>query len=145
MASGNNFGGGNPRQMRPQPTMNQPRNMMRGPSGDDIRSGYTPRPQTTQSVAAPSGPSALDLMANPMAGRAAMAQQRRNRMFGAAQSPFNQFTGGAQYIGAASGDQLGDPALGQGVLYDYGNGQYKFGTGQNDLRDIYGNWTFLRS
>lgn len=114
--------------------MRQPRNMMRSQSA-----GVTPR----QGMAAPSGD--LDPAANPMANRAAMAQQRRNRMFGATQAPFNQFTGGAQYIGAANGAQLGQPNLGQGVLYDYGNGQYKFGADPSNLQDIYGNWTFLRS
>jgi len=140
MASGNNFGGGS----RPMQTQ-QPRNMMRGQSADEMRSGVTPRQYSTQGMVAPSSPSDLDPAANPMAARAAMAQQRRNRMFGAAQSPFNQFTGGAQYIGAANGAQLGQPNLGQGVLYDYGNGQYKFGADPNNLQDIYGNWTFLRS
>lgn len=77
--------------------------------------------------------------------RAAQMQQRRNQSFAQAQAPFNQFTAGAQYIGAADGARLGMPNLGQGTLYDYGNGQYKFGTGPNDLRDIAGNWTFLRS
>lgn len=112
MASGNNFGGGQPRQMQPYGGQ-QPRNML----GD--------RMQTDN--------------------RAAQAQQRRNQSFAQAQSPFQQFTAGAQYIGAANGAQLGRPDLGQGTLFDYGNGQYKFGTGPNDLRDIAGNWTFLRS
>lgn len=73
----------------------------------------------------------------PVRDRAAMAQQRRNRAFSRAQAPrFDQFTGGgAEYIGARDGQ----------VLYDYGNGSYKQGTRPDNLRDVQGNWTFLRS
>ena len=72
-----------------------------------------------------------------MSSRAAMAQQRRNRAFSRAQAPqFNQFTGGgAQYIGARDGQ----------VTYDYGNGRYKQGTNPGNLRDVTGNFTYLRS
>ncbi len=118
----------------------QPRNMMQRPS--DGGGAYTPPPMSMQPLRQ-GGPN--DFQDTNMS-RAQMAQQRRNRAFSAGQDPFTQFTGGgAQYIGAANGAQLGMPNLGQGTLFDYGNGQYKFGTGPNDLRDIAGNWTFLRS
>ena len=132
-------------QQRPEPYGGQqPRNMMQKPrildGGEVYMPSYNPPPSGF--VSGQGGPNDFQ---NTNMSRAQMAQQRRNRVFSAGQDPFNQFTAGAQYIGAANGAQLGMPNLGQGTLFDYGNGQYKFGTGPNDLRDIAGNWTFLRS
>lgn len=124
---------------QPQPSQfQQPRNMMRGPTEDEIRSGYTPRPQTqapqnsqtSWNPAMQGGP--MDVASGP--NRAALAQQRRNRAFSAAQNPVNLYDGGgANHISAVMGSNLGqgDPNKGY-ILHDFGGGKYGYNQGNLD-------------